>query len=341
MPPATDWKEVVPADEVTRLERHAETLGEMQRKRAAGGAIERALHAKANLGLEAELEVLPDLPEEARVVGMFAKPRTYRAFVRYSNGSPRHQSDRKPDVRGFAVKVLGVDGKKVIPALADATTQDFLAIRTASVPMSNADEFVALVRAAATPALLPFKLIAKLGFGRGIRLIRRALAGLKLPTMPLAATTYYSALPIAYGPYAVHFAFVPHDSGSPSASREPSFLGDELAARVRSAPVIYDLRIQFYRDATLTPIEDASVEWRTEDAPFVTIARLTLPIQDPASPRGTKVAAYVEQLAFDPWHAREDLRPLGNIMRARNHAYRVSTQARGAIAEPTSPPSFD
>jgi hypothetical protein len=323
MPPATDWNEQIPDDEVARFERYATMFGEMQ---ARGGNRDRALHAKANLGVEAELEVLADVAGEAKL-GMFAEPKTYRAFVRFSNGSPRHQPDKSPDVRGIAVKVLGVAGKKLIPGMEDATTQDFLAIRTPVVPMRNADEFVTLVRAARPAALLPFKLIAALGFGRGLKVIKAALAGLKLPTAPLAATAYYSALPIKYGPYAVHFAFVPD-------------LGEALAARLRAGPVIYDLKIQFYQDATRTPIEDASVEWKAEDSPFVTVARLTLPIQDVTSTRGKKVAELVEQFAFDPWHAREDLRPLGNIMRARNYAYRVSTKGRGALPEPTAPPAL-
>src|SRR4051812_25039294 len=122
--PATDWAEQIAPDEAERFERHAELLAAMQKKRAKP-KLHRALHAKANLGLEAQFEVLPDLPAEARI-GMFAEPKSYTAFVRYSNGAGRHQADAKPDVRGIAIKVLGVAGKKVIPGLEDATTQDFL-----------------------------------------------------------------------------------------------------------------------------------------------------------------------------------------------------------------------
>ena len=277
----------------------------------------------------AELAVRADVPAEAKL-GMFAEPATYRAFVRYSNGAPAHQADRKPDVRGLAVKLVGVGGKKLIPGMEDATTQDFLAIRTPSVPMRDADEFIRLVRAAQTPALLPFKLIGGLGFRRGLALIRGALAGFKIPTAPLAATMYYSALPITYGPHAVHFAFVPRDPLTTSTATD---LGAELAARLRERPVIYDLGVRFYQDAASTPIEDASVEWKS---PLVTIATLTLPVQDAASPRGHKIGELIESLAFDPWHARTDLRPLGNIMRARNVAYRASTSARHA-ARPSRP----
>ena len=333
--PATDWQEVVPDDEAARLERHAAVIGEIQRRRAQNGSPSRALHAKANLGVEAEFEVLATAPADAKL-GMFAEPKTYRALVRYSNGAASHQPDRKPDVRGIAIKVFGVAGKKLIPGMEDATTQDFLAIRTPAIPVRNADEFIALVRAAQTPALLPFRLIGSLGFGRAIKTIRGALAGLKLPTAPLAATTYYSALPITYGPHAIQYAFVPRDPLTVSA--KGAELGLELIERLRDKPVIYDLGIRFYTDPVATPIEDASVEWHT---PLVTVATLTLPAQDATSPRGKKIQDVIDHLAFDPWHARTDLRPLGNVMRARNHAYRASTKARNAAGEPTAWPTFD
>ncbi|MEO8702744.1 MAG: hypothetical protein ABI867_22055 [Kofleriaceae bacterium] len=335
--PASDWKERVAEDETARFEAHAATIGALQKKNAKAGPLDRGLHAKANLGVEAEFEVLATAPEEARV-GLFATPRTYKAVARFSNGAGRRQSDAKPDVRGLAVKVFGVEGKKVIPGMEDETTQDFLAIRTPSVPMRDADEFMLIVRAAATPALLPFKLIGGLGLRRGIRVIRSALSGLKAPQSALAATSFYSALPIKYGAYAAQFAFVANDPAAPFKVVEPAHLGDGLSARLREKPVTYDFKIRFYTDEQATPIEDASVEWNT---PWITVGKLTLPKQDPSSARGKKVDGVVDNLAFDPWHAREDLRPLGNIMRARNVAYRVSTQARKAGSEPRTAPNFD
>src|SRR2546423_338045 len=128
--PADDWKEIIADNEAQRFEEHATLLAGLQAKT---GGSSRALHAKANAGVEGEFEVPADVPADARI-GMFAKPARYRALVRYSNGAGRRQSDKKLDVRGFAVKLFGVDGKKVIPGLEAATTQDFLAIRTASVP---------------------------------------------------------------------------------------------------------------------------------------------------------------------------------------------------------------
>ncbi len=327
--PGTDWKERIAPDEEARFEHFTRVLSAIQAKARSG----RALHAKGNLGAEATFEVLTSTAPEARH-GMFDTPRAYPALVRYSNGAARRQPDHKPDVRGIAIKVIGVAGDKVIPGLEHAVTQDFLAIRTPVTPVRDAEEFIKLVRAAQTPPLLPLRLIGSLGFVRAIQVIKAALAGFRLPTAPLAATTYYTALPSQLGPYAVQYVIRPHDA--PSVTRG-SELGPELATRLRQERVVYDLCVKFYTDAAATPIEDASVEWHGE---LVPVARVTLPVQDVDSARGRAITDYVERAAFDPWHSRTDMKPLGNMMRARNHAYRASTQARGAAAEPTEMPGF-
>ena len=160
------------------------------------------------------------------------------------------------------------------------------------------------------------------------------------PVGSVATSRYFSALPIQWGAYAVHYALVPVEAAAADA-KTPEDLGAELAERLRKGPVAYDLRVQFYLDAVKTPIEDGSVEWLESDAPFVTVARLTLPKQDAASPRGKRVAELVERLSFDPWHAPVEFKPLGNMMRARNPAYRLSTQERGAAPEPDGSERFD
>ncbi len=333
---ATDWKEDIASDEAERFEGYAALLGGVQKREGKGGAPARALHAKANLGVIGELEI-GSVPDDARA-GMFATPKTYPALVRFSNGAGRRQSDRTLDVRGIAVKVFGVEGKKLIPGMEDETTQDFLAIRTSSLPIRNAEEFMTIVRVSRPPALMPLRMMTSLGLRRGVQIIKAALAGLRAPQSSLAATSYFSALPISLGPRAVQYGFAARDQAAPLKLAGPHALGEELAARLRSSPVVYDLRVRFYVDPQSTPIEDASVEWRS---PWITVGTLTLPVQDPDSPRGKRAQETVEELAFDPWHTRADMRPLGNIMRARNVAYRTSTMARNAKPEPREMPRFD
>jgi len=81
MEPSRDWKEIVPVGEAAKLEGYAEQLRELQRARAKGKPPHRALHAKGQAPAEAELTVLADLPEHARV-GLFKEPRTFRALAR-------------------------------------------------------------------------------------------------------------------------------------------------------------------------------------------------------------------------------------------------------------------
>ncbi len=332
MTPATTWTETIASDEGVRFERYAEDLRTIQRRAAAGGPKSRALHAKGQAGLEAELSVLADVPPHARV-GIFGAPATYRAFVRFSNGASRRQSDRKPDVRGVALKVLGVGGKKLIAGMENARTQDFLLIQSAATPFRSADEFIGFIKAAQKPALLLPRAIRLFGIGRTFQLLRGLVKETSQPIGSLATTRYFSALPIRWGSYAAHYALAPH--AAPEAhAKTPEDLGAELADRLRKGPVSYDLRVQFYVDAEKTPIEDASLEWLERDAPFTPVARLTLSQQDPASPGGRRLAESIERLSFDPWHAPIEFRPLGNMMRARNPAYRVSTKERNAAEEP-------
>lgn len=340
---STDWKEIIPAGEQEKLEALASVLHGLQVRRAAGKPADRALHAKANAGLSAELRIAEGVPDALRV-GIFGKPgTTYRAYVRYSNGSGTRGHDKKEDVRGIAVKLLGVPGKKIIPGMESATTHDLLLIRSPSTPTRTAAEFVALVEAAEKPALLPIRLAAKVGPVRAFQILAAALPGLRAPQLPLAATTFFSALPITWGAHAVKLVLSPRDEAkTPVVKRaSPTGLGDELAERLAAGPVIYDLSVQLFVDEATTPIEDPSVAWTNAASPPQKVAELVIDAQSPSSERGKRLTAFVETLSFDPWHAPEEFRPIGELMRARNAAYRLSTKERKAAREPDGEERFD
>ncbi len=334
LPASTNWNERIAPDEEARFERYAEMLRSLQRARAKGKAA-RALHAKANVGCYGVLTIAADLPEPLRH-GLFAAPRSHECFIRFSNGAGAHQSDTKPDVRGVAIKVLGVPGKKLIPGLEDATTQDFLLIRTSAMAFRSVDEFVAVVWASRSPALALPRLIGALGFSRTLGLLRVLAGSLSAPIASLATTRYFSSAPLRLGPYAMRLSLDPRQENSPGAKpgTSPDHLAQELGGRLAAGALCWELRAQLYVDEQRTPIEEPSVDWQESDAPYTTVATLTLPQQDLASAEARALAARIEELSFDPWHALEAHRPLGAIMRARNHAYRFSTQERSAAAEP-------
>ena len=236
-------------------------------------------------------------------------------------------------MRGIAVKVIGVGGKKLIPGMESAVTQDFLAILTASQPFKTPEDFVWFVLAAQKPATLLPRALFRLGPGRLLSLLGRLKKNLGAPLTALHTNRYFSALPIKFGAYAVKYSFVPLDGGAPG-EVDPE-LGGALGKLLETRPLRWELQVQFYTDEQATPLEDSTVDWT---GPWVPVARLTLLQQSVNSEQGKALTAWAEPLSFDPWHAQEELRPLGAMMRARSAAYRVSNQARNAAAEPAALP---
>lgn len=337
MNPSTDWKEVIAPDESARFSGYVQRLRAMQQGNARNGKPWRALHAKALAGAEAEFSVLPNLPEHARV-GLFKTPATYKAYVRYSSGSARPQADQKPDVRGFALKVVGLPAE----GTSKTSTQDFLGNRGASIPFRNTQEFVNFVLAAQKPLWLLPKLFWHFGLRGTFRVLGRLVKSLKEPPVPLAQMPFHSELPIKFGAYAARFAFFPASAATDAAQDRTSrdYLGEDLGSRLRQGPVDYDFKVQFFVDEVRTPIEDGSVEWLEQDAPFITVARLRLTQQDFASARGRSVSSFIEGLSFNPWNASEDFRPLGDLMRSRRLVYQDSSLTRQGQGEPDGRESF-
>ena len=75
---------------------------------------------------------------------MFATPGELRTIVRFSNGDSTLKSDTEKDVRGMAIKVIGVTGAKAI-AEDTGATQDFLLINHPTLMVRNVMKYAELV----------------------------------------------------------------------------------------------------------------------------------------------------------------------------------------------------
>lgn len=319
--PSTTWREVVGDDEEQRFSQYAAQFAELQRRKSAKYGKGRVLHRKQVMPLLASLEVLPNLPAHAKH-GLFARPATYDARIRLSNGAADRQADARPDIRGFALKVLGVEGKGALGG--DTHEQDFLLINHARFSFPTSHEFVGLAVAASNgPLSLLSYLIGRYGFVGGLKKARELAGTVGKPFRGFAAEQFHSAAPIACGPYAVKVRLVP--VGDPKPARDDIDWAEDVHTRLMSAPLKWNLQLQFFIDEALTPIEDASKEWPAWAAPFVTVARLTVPSQ----PVSNLLWNEVESAKFDPWNALVEHRPLGEVMRARKATYFTSQQGRG------------
>ncbi len=324
------FHETIADDEAARFAGYAQELVDIQRARdAKSGKFGRALHVKQHVGAVGELVVTATAG-----AGVFATPgQRYPVYARFSNASSRRQNDKLPDARGFAIKLVGVPGKKLIPGMEQEVTQDFLMLSDPAIAFRDPHEFMIFQRAIKDgPLPLLPRMLAGYGLRRGFQVIGRLLEATKVSSF--ATVDFHTAAPIAWGDSAAKLALFPTPSAAPAVA--PATLRDDLTARLEAGPLTWTLRAQLFVDDQTTPIEDTSVAW---SGPWIDLAQLTLQKRDPA--RAAEIDARTEQLSFDPWHAIEAHRPLGAIMRCRAATYGPSIQGRKGGPEPTSVPEVD
>ena len=321
--PSTEWREQIAHDEPERFARYAEEYITMQKRHLPKEGAGRAVHRKQVLGLQAELEVLADIPEIARH-GLFRNAGRYPALIRLSNGAAAKKSNKGPDLRGFAIHVSGVNG---LGAMGDGQTdsQDFILLNHSWLPFANVDDFTQFgVKADAGPIVLIGYLIRRYGITGIPGMLASLIALVTKPFKGFAHEPFNSVAPLTCGPYAVRVGLAPRVNNGPAPQKGEDWV-EALGARLRNAPLTWDLTVQFYSDELRTPIEDMSVDWPT---PYITVATLTVP---PQAVNDSAREAQIEAMTFDAWrHALAEHRPLGNVMRARKVAYIANAKWRGA-----------
>lgn len=313
--PSTEWQENIGTDEAARHARIAEEVRTLHAGKNARWGRGRFLHRKPLLAFDATLVVHDDLPDCAGQ-GVFARPGPHAALVRLSNGAVDIQANTKPDIRGFAIRVLDVTGSAALGGEADH--QDFLLINHDIFDARDSTEFMEVAAAVARGGevgVLTF-LLRRYGWRDGLSRIRRTLKTLGKPFEGYNAERFTTAAPHANGDYAVKLRVTPQ-APRPRLHKDHA---QDMEMQIAEGPIAYDLALQFFVDEAVTPIEAPRVPWPDDISPPVSVATLTLDaIAD---------AARVERLAFDPWGGLMAHRPLGEVMRARKMAYRVSQQGR-------------
>jgi catalase len=273
--------------------------------------------------VQAEFRVLPKLPEEVRV-GIFGEARAYPAWVRYSNGSGKIQDDAVGDARGMAVKLTGVERS-------ESRAQDFVMINHPVFFVRNAADYVDFLKAVEEggPTKFFFPGLNPLDFRLHELGVANAIRGKEF-TNPLNSR-YWSMTPYLFGDTAMKFSARP--CGAPSKFVEagaaaPDFLRDNLARHLAQGGACFDFLVQLRKDPAAMPIEDPTVEWSEQDSPFIPVAEITIPPQSFSSP---EQVAFCEDLAFTPWHAVPELRPLGGVNRVRKTVYDTISRVRHEI----------
>ncbi|RON64792.1 catalase [Pseudomonas fluorescens] len=293
----------------------------------------RDAHAKAHGCVKAEVQVLPQLAQSLRQ-GVFSEPgHTWQAIIRLSNGNAYPQFDSIRDARGMAIKLLDVPGKQLLGNRQEQHEQDFVMFSHPNFFVSDVAEYRQNVAAQADGKKI-------LAFFPGwdprtwqVRHLLIALATLSPPPDSPTGTTYFSVSPYKFGEANAKFRVAPDPDSCPAYTLPkqnhdlPNFLRSALNQQLSTdrVPACFVLQIQRQDANKYMPIEDTSIEWREQDSPFETVARITLPPQDFDTPA---LNLACDNLSFNPWFGIEAHRPIGGINRLRKAVYEAVSDYR-------------
>ena len=308
---------------IPSLEKNLEKLYE-------GGNAMRYFHPKMHGLLRAEFIVNDDL-DPSLEQGVFKKGKTYPAWVRFSNSAHRTKSDTKKNFHGLAIKLMDVEGRKVLEGMEDAETQDFIMVNS---PVLNATSLknVAQALLAANGSIFRKIWFLLTHLGEIFKTLKKS------PYTNLLHAQYYSQVPISFGEgKAIKFTAIPRDREDPDFLNhdDPDYLRKQLMVELKEKDAVFDFAIQFSEDPATMPIEDPSVEWTSK---FHKVAMIRIPKQQFYT---MTQSVFGEHLSFNPWHCIPEHKPLGQVNTARGKIYRTMSKFRHdkngiKVFEPTS-----
>jgi hypothetical protein len=319
-------RESVPPGEEAALARVVDVTREkFERDYANVRPALRDQHPKSHGCVRAKFVVGPDVPPDLRY-GIFAEPRTYSAWIRFSSSSAQPRPDSKRDAHGMSIKVMDVHGEKVLASERNETTQDFIVANSPVFFCRNASDYVVLASRTSEGKLLKFFFGADPREWRVHEFVNMMIATQRTVANPLQIG-YWSQTPFALGPHAVKYSAQPNGRRT---DRKPisagsNYLEDAMARQLASGEASFDFMVQLQTDPRDMPVEDPTIRWKERASPFRKVATIRVAPQDFTSKARKDFA---EGLSFTPWHSLPNHRPLGGINRVRGAVYEAISTLR-------------
>jgi hypothetical protein len=317
----------------------------------------RDAHPKENGCVEAEFHTYKNL-DHSIAKGVFADGQAYEVLIRFSNSSENPAgNDHDNDARGMAIKLThqlenknGQTEKKSLEQ-----EQDFIMINHPVFILDDPSDYLSLTQAQNTKNVVVkvLKMLSALWF-RGIVNAKETLFQEEEVRNPLQ-TQYYSMVPYRLGNEndperrAIKFSAKPYTLPS---SRDSSLFPDvdsSCVAIKSSEPQEKDknylrtalretlekgdacMKFMVQEGTKDMSVENSQVKWEDKGtSKFKTVALIKIPKQ----PLGGWKESACEDKSFDPWHAREEHRPLGVVNRLRKVIYPIVSDYRHCLNYP-------
>jgi catalase len=300
----------------------------------------RDAHAKVHGVLKGTLSVHTDLPETLEQ-GIFRRGREYPVFARLSSAPGDIHPDEVRSLKGFAVKVFGVEGARLRTSMEQGVTQDFLFVNLPILPFGDVKSYLEMQRKqeeaaqhkSGSRSVIPDIASSASAALKAFGIPNRTLEAIGASAHHILGETFHTMAALRFGRYVAKLSLAPLSDSvrlltgqAVDASENDSAYRDLVVAFFQRQSATYQVRAQICTDLTLMPVEDAAVEWPEDLSPHLPLGTMTFPVQDAYSPARRVYAD--EVLSFNPWQGIEAHRPLGSIMRSRIKAYEASTQFR-------------
>jgi catalase len=302
--------------------------------------VPRDAHAKAHACVRATFKIDNSSLPESLKVGVFAENgREFPAWMRFSNGNGEPKGkDSNGDVRGLAIKLMGVDGDKILESERHERTQDFVMVNSEAFfikDISNYVEFVAMLNKGNPVAYLVLH-------PKDFYILLKAQS--QKVSNPLGLN-FFSSTPYRLGratsadQRAMKYNVVPCASNTASDpaqpdKKDPDFLRKAMVNHLKGGAACFEFQVQLRDEADPDdmPIEDSTVVWNDHPtffnshySPKIKVATITIPPQEFDTDRQN---AFCENLSFTPWHSLPEHRPLGRTNRARRTVYKLISDFR-------------
>ncbi|QIY83813.1 catalase family protein [Chryseobacterium sp. NEB161] len=307
----------------------------------------RDAHANGYAVLKAEVEILDNLPEEL-AQGIYAKPGKHQAVVRFSNGSSRVLPDKlSGNAQGFALKIFGIDGKKLSPGEEDSPNVDFNLINNPVFFCNSAEHYVFISK-------LFLKLndffekgaLGKLEFAtlwvtenkkafpnfEALKELGALKTFEKIPSINSFLYEFYSMGAVRHGDYIAKVRVIPTEQTTNAITEKDIDLDSAewpyrkgIIKEIAQKNLTFELQIQLCKDLKEMPVNDLTKEWSQELSPFRTVAKITIPKQTVPEDGNFEI---MENLSFTPFRTIEENSPIGNLQRSRQSAYVTSSTSR-------------
>jgi hypothetical protein len=314
------------------VDKSIDRIAELSEEKVQQG--QRDQHPKQHGCVWAEFTVLEHLPKQLKV-GVFASPKTFSAWIRFSSGQA--QDDSEGDlVYGVAIKLMNVAGKKILEDEEHAKTQDFVLSTLPAFFVKDAEDYVQLLekRKATNNEAKAFAQFLIPGWNplqwrwreAQVLLSARFKQVFRKPASPLDIN-YWSTTPYRLGTQAIKFFIKPTIANrlGQSPNQDPNYLRKAMVDHLtyQSAEFDFYVQLQNQNHPDQTPVDDPRIVWK--NAETYRVARIRIPAQTFDSP---KQREFGENLSFTPWHCLPEHQPLGSINQARKDTYQRTSKLR-------------